>query len=97
MRRSVPGRALAALAFLAVLAFPSIAAAHPRQAPQKRTPAERATEVGVFTRFWSGWAHLWSQEGSGLDPDGKASTGAPGGRGALPAGNTGWSFDPNGK
>jgi hypothetical protein len=97
MHRSVPGRALAALALLIVLALPSFAAAQPRQAPHRRAPAERVAEAGPVVRLWRAWTHLWSQEGSGLDPDGRTLPHTSGGHGASPAGDTGSGLDPNGK
>jgi hypothetical protein len=97
MRRSLPGRALAALALLTVLALPSIAVAQPRRVPPRKVSAERTAEAGSLARLWSSWIRLWGQEGSGLDPDGRALPGNPGGRGASPAGDTGAGLDPNGK
>ena len=108
MRRSVPGRALAVLALLAILLAPAIASAQhrqalPRKVPAERTalprkvPAERTATVGALASLWSAWTHLWSQEGSGLDPNGKTLTGTPGGPGASPAGDAGSGLDPNGR
>ena len=97
MRRSVPGRALAAFALLTILVFPSIASAQQRQAPQRRAPSERAVQAGLLARLSNVWTHLWSQEGSGLDPNGRTLAGTPGVHGAAPTGDAGSGLDPNGK
>ena len=98
MRRSVPGRALAALALLAVLTLPSIASAQPRPSVQRRTSAERAVKAGPLARLWSTWTHLWGKEGSILDPNGRSpQAGTPGGGVAAPAADEGSGLDPNGK
>ena len=95
MRRIAPGRALAVLV---LLVLPSMALAQPSQAHERRVPAERNVEAGLFARLWSAWAHLWSQEGSGLDPEGlKPQVSNPGGSGASPFGDTGSGLDPDGK
>jgi hypothetical protein len=97
MRRSHPGRALAALALLTVLALPAIAVAQPQPVPPRKAVARRTTETGGLARLWSTWIHLWGQTGSGLDPNGGAPTGNPGSHGASPAGETGSGLDPDGK
>ncbi len=97
MHRFHPGRALAGLALLTVLALPSIAATQPHPASPRKAPAQRTAAAGGLAHLWSTWVHLWGQEGSGLDPNGGAPTGNSGGRGALPAGDTGAGLDPNGR
>jgi len=98
MRRSVPGRALAALVLLALLLLPSIALAQPRKTSERKAPAARTAEVGFFLRLWSRWTHLWGQEGSGLDPNGlKPQAGTPAGGGASASGEEGSGLDPDGK
>ncbi|HZF09793.1 MAG TPA: hypothetical protein VFE33_13465 [Thermoanaerobaculia bacterium] len=85
MRRSVPGRALVALVLLALLLLPPIALAQPRRAAERKAPAERTMEAGLFLRLWSRWTHLWGQEGSGLDPNGlKTQAGTPSPPSAAP-------------
>jgi hypothetical protein len=96
MRRSVPGRALAVLVFLALLILPSLALAQPWRETERKAPAERTVEAGLLARLWSRLAHHWGEAGSILDPDGlKTQTGAPGG-GAAPSGDAGSGLDPNG-
>src|SRR5437763_17090019 len=97
MRRSVPGRALAALALLAVLALPSIAFPQPRPPLPRRAPAERTIKIGLLASLWNTWSHLWGEAGSGLDPNGRPQAGTSGGGGAAPAGDAGSGLDPDGK
>ena len=84
MRRSIPGRILAVLALIAILGLPSVAFAQSHQALPRRAPAERIGEAGLFPRLWNALIHLWSQEGSGLDPDGRKPAGTPVGVGSAP-------------
>jgi hypothetical protein len=97
MRRSLPGRKLAALALLSVLALPSIAAAQPHPVPHRKAPVQRTAETGGLAHLWSTWIHLWGKTGSGLDPNGGTPTGTPGGCGASSAGDSGSGLDPDGK
>jgi hypothetical protein len=97
MRRSHPSRVLAALALLAVLALPSLAAAQPHPAAPRKAPVQRTAAAGGLAHLWSTWIHLWGQTGAGLDPNGGAPTGNPGGRGASPARDAGAGLDPDGK
>ena len=96
MRSSIPGRVLAVLALLTILGFPSIVSARPRQASARQ--AKRAIQAaGFLVRLSITWTHLWGDEGSILDPNGRTRTGTTGGRGAYPAGDEGSGLDPNGK
>ncbi len=100
MRRSVAGRALAALVLLAALALPSTASPQTRPAAGKKAPAVavRTAEAGLFHRLWSLLTPIWGATGSGLDPDGRGTpTGTPANGTASPAGDTGSGLDPNGK
>ncbi len=98
MRRSISGRALAALALVVALALPGSALAAPRQSARQRTPAERAQNAGLFARIWSTWSHLWGGEGTILDPDGRRTqAGTNGSVGASPTGDAGTILDPDGK
>jgi hypothetical protein len=95
MRRSVPGRALAALALLTILVPPSIASAQQRQVPERRASSEHAVQVGLLARLSTLWTHLWGQARSILDPNGRTLAGTPGGHGTSPASEEG--LDPDGK
>src|SRR4051794_22541844 len=96
MRRSIPGRVLAALVLTAVLGLPSLGFAQTRHAAPKRATAERPAP-GLLAQVWSLLTHLWAEEGSGLDPNGgKPQASTLGGGGASSTGDTGSGLDPNG-
>jgi hypothetical protein len=95
---SLVGPALALIVLAAVFITPAIATAQP-QREAVRSPAERtAAAPSLFAEIRSLLSILWAETGSGLDPDGGATSGASSGTepGAAPSGDTGSGLDPNG-
>jgi hypothetical protein len=88
-----------ALALIAlVLLLPALATAQPpREAV--RSPAERrAAASSLFAEIRSLLSLLWAETGSGLEPNGGATSGTSSGTepGAATSGDTGSGLDPNG-
>jgi hypothetical protein len=99
MPRSPSRLFLPTLALIAlVLLVPAIAMALPPDA-RELSAAERAeTTPCLLSQLWGLFHALWSENGSGLDPDGGANSGAPSKPEPSDAstGDTGPGLEPNG-
>jgi hypothetical protein len=95
----LPTRFLAPVLALIVLTFlaPAIATAQP-QREAVRTPAERdAAASSLFAEIRSFLSILWAENGSGLEPNGGATSGASSEPTAAATGDNGSGLEPDGR
>jgi hypothetical protein len=92
MVRPVPHRHLIAAVLATFLLIPAALAAEP-------TRAERQPDRGFIAQAWTFLMSLWSDNGSGLDPDGAQTDNGPGldPNGLTANGDNGSILDPSGR